>query len=135
MLEEHIMEALAEAQIEFEEEASNLTFEDYQIEAMGYRKPTADPIYALLNLAAETGELLGKVAKHIRDAPENAKHDEDYAEAFTESIAAELGDVLWMCAAIADDMDLSLGQVALANLTKLEDRRQRNKIGGSGDNR
>lgn len=135
MLEKHIMEALAEKQMEFEQEASEMTFEDYQVEAMDYRKPSADPIYALLNLAAETGELLGKVAKHIRDSPKEASKDRDYAEAYTEGIAAELGDILWMCAAIADDMELSLGQVALSNLIKLEDRRQRNKIGGSGDKR
>ena len=135
MLEEHIMEQMQAEQIEFEEEASNLTLEDYQIEAMDYRKPSADSVYALLNLAAETGELLGKVAKHIRDAPKDAARDPDYAEVYVDGIASELGDILWMCAAIADDMELSLGQVALANLTKLEDRRQRNKISGSGDNR
>lgn len=135
MLEEHIMEQLMEEQMEFEQEASELTLEDYQVEAMDYRKPSADAIYALLNLAAETGELLGKVAKHIRDSPEDASKDPDYVDVYTDGIASELGDILWMCAAIANDLDLSLGQVALANLTKLEDRRQRNKISGSGDKR
>ena len=135
MLEQHIEEQFIQDQLDFEQQAEELTLEDYQIEAMDYRKSSADHIYALLNLAAETGELLGKVAKHIRDAPKGAAKDVDYAEAYTEGIASELGDILWMCAAIATDMELSLGQIALANLTKLEDRQQRNKISGSGDNR
>lgn len=135
MLEQHLMKAVAEQQIEFEQEAAELTFEDYQIEAMSYRLPSADNIYAYLNLAAEVGELVGKVAKHIRDAPPLAKRDPDYAEAFTDGIAKELGDVLWMCAAIADDLDISLGQVALDNLNKLHDRKERGKIKGSGDTR
>lgn len=135
LLEQHIEEQLEEAQLEFEQEASELTFEDYQIEAMVYRKPSADPIYALLNLASETGELLGKVAKHIRDSPEGAKNDPDYVEEYMEGMVKELGDILWMCAAIADDLEVSLGQVALANLDKLHDRSLRNKISGSGDNR
>src|SRR5574343_1417999 len=113
MLEQHIDAALEEAQIEFDQEASELTFEDYQVEAMVYRKPSSDPIYALLNLASETGELLGKVAKHIRDAPEGAKNDPDYVEAYMEGMVKELGDILWMCAALADDLEVSLGQVAL----------------------
>lgn len=135
MLEQHIDAALEEAQIEFDQEASELTFEDYQVEAMVYRKPSADPVYALLNLASETGELLGKVAKHIRDCPKDMAKDPDYIDAYMDGMVKELGDVLWMCAAIADDLEVSLGQVALANLDKLHDRSLRNTISGSGDNR
>ena len=135
MLEEHLHAEMEASQLEWEQEASELTFEDYQIEAMSYRMPSANEVYALLNLAAEVGELVGKVAKHIRDGAPNSLNDEDYAEMYTEQLAKELGDVLWQCAAIANDLGISLGQVALSNLDKLYDRKQRDKIKGSGDER
>lgn len=135
LLEQHLEREMEENQLEWEQEASEMTFEDYQVEAMSYRLPNANQIYALLNLAAEVGELVGKVAKHIRDGQPNAMKDEDYAEMYTQQVAKELGDVLWMCAAIADDLGISLGQVALSNLDKLYDRKQRDKLGGSGDER
>ena len=47
----------------------------------------------------------------------------------------ELGDVLWYVSALARDLDITLEDVANANLKKLEDRKNRNKIKGSGDDR
>ncbi|NCV03716.1 MAG: hypothetical protein EBV46_04600, partial [Burkholderiaceae bacterium] len=47
----------------------------------------------------------------------------------------ELGDVLWYCAMIADELNITLGYAAERNISKLEDRQNRNVIGGSGDNR
>ena len=47
----------------------------------------------------------------------------------------ELGDVLWYVSAIAYYSGIELGDIATTNLNKLEDRRERNKIHGSGDNR
>lgn len=52
-----------------------------------------------------------------------------------DSIAAELGDVLWYTAALATEFGLDLREIAEANLAKLEDRQRRGVIGGSGDNR
>lgn len=114
-------------------EIENLTFCDYQEEAMSYRLPSADHIYALLNLAGEVGELMSKVAKHIRDHTDT--EDEDYLMAYREAVGHEIGDVLWMLVAIADDFDLDLGEIAFYNLKKLHDRKNRGKIKGSGDTR
>lgn len=114
-------------------EIENLTFGDYQEEALAYRLPSADHVYALLNLSGEVGELLSKVAKHIRDHVD--AEDEDYLYAYREAIGYEIGDVLWMLAAIADDFDLDLGEIAFYNLKKLHDRKNRGKITGSGDTR
>ena len=47
----------------------------------------------------------------------------------------EIGDVLWYCATLANDLGFNLSEVASENINKLESRYQRNKLGGSGDNR
>jgi NTP pyrophosphatase (non-canonical NTP hydrolase) len=99
----------------------------YQTEAMSYRIDSANEAYALFNLAAEVGEVLGLVAKLIRDGA----GEKDMAELMKK----ELGDVMWMVAAVADDAGLSLSEICTVNLAKLADRKARNKIMGSGDER
>ena len=47
----------------------------------------------------------------------------------------ELGDVLWYLTQICTELDLTLEEVAEANLVKLFDRLERGKIKGDGDNR
>jgi NTP pyrophosphatase (non-canonical NTP hydrolase) len=86
-------------------------------------------VYPTLGLAGEAGEVAEKVKKIIRDE-EGVLNDEK-----REEIQKELGDVLWYVAQIATEMDLSLDDVASGNIKKLYDRMERNKLGGSGDNR
>ena len=50
-------------------------------------------------------------------------------------VASEIGDVLWYCAALAQDIGISLSVIATQNLDKLENRKQRDAIHGDGDNR
>lgn len=102
-------------------------FNEYQDSAMKFRKPTADNVYAVLGLMEEAGEVLGKFSK--------ARRDGFNAEKFKEDVVKELGDVLWMVAAIADDVGVHLDDVAYTNISKLTDRKNRQVIGGSGDNR
>ena len=99
----------------------------YQTEAMTFRTPTADEAYALLNLGAEAGEVLGKVAKALRD---NGDH-----EVLRQDIKKELGDVMWMVAAVAADFNFTLSEICEHNIEKLNSRKERNVITGSGDNR
>jgi len=40
-----------------------MTLDEYQTYAMTYRLPSADALYALLNLSSEVGELHGLIAK------------------------------------------------------------------------
>lgn len=85
-------------------------------------------IYPILGLVGEAGELANKYKKVIRDnLPVNGDLLND--------LVAELGDVLWYLSNIADDLGISLGEVAVRNLEKLESRKNRNMLSGSGDNR
>lgn len=81
-------------------------------------------IYNSLGLAGETGEFVEKMKKRIRDG------------VFDRELAAkELGDVLWYLSQLAKDLNYTLEDIAKMNLQKLADRRARNKIQGSGDER
>jgi NTP pyrophosphatase (non-canonical NTP hydrolase) len=86
-----------------------------------------NPEYPTLGLVGEAGEIANKVKKIQRDHLDHAT--------VRESVAAELGDVLWYAAALATELGLSLDVIAQMNLTKREDRRARGVISGSGDNR
>lgn len=86
-----------------------------------------NPEYSTLGLVGEAGEIANKVKKLRRDMKSR--------ESIKEDIASEIGDCLWYLARLCDDFDLSLNEVAYDNITKLEDRKQRGVISGSGDNR
>jgi len=86
--------------------------------------------YPALGLVGEAGEIANKVKKFIRDGA-----DKEQFELKKLEIAAEIGDVLWYCAALASDLDVPLGTIAAKNIDKLNDRMKRNAIQGSGDNR
>jgi NTP pyrophosphatase (non-canonical NTP hydrolase) len=86
-------------------------------------------VYPTLGLANEAGELAGKVKKIFRDK------GGVIAPADREALKGELGDVLWYLAQIATELDLSLDEVAAANLEKLFSRLERDKIRGDGDDR
>ena len=86
-------------------------------------------LYPALGLAGEAGEIANKVKKLIRDGP--AKRPTDWRQ----QISDELGDVLWYCAALATDLNLTLGAIAGENLNKLSARKEAGTIGGSGDKR
>lgn len=92
-----------------------------------YPKKNNNPEYATLGLTGEAGEIANKVKKLQRDnlASNNIAND----------IAAELGDVLWYVAAVATEFGLNLDVIGQANLMKLESRKVRGVIRGSGDNR
>jgi NTP pyrophosphatase (non-canonical NTP hydrolase) len=48
---------------------------------------------------------------------------------------AEIGDVLWYVARLADELGIDLEEIATYNMNKLLDRLNRGVIQGSGDNR
>ena len=108
-----------------------MTFNEYQelAETTAVYPTSYTLIYPALGLAGETGEVVEKVKKLVRDS--NMIADEKFAE----GIKKELGDVLWYVAILARDCGLKLDDIAQANYEKLKDRKERNMIHGSGDNR
>ena len=114
----------------------SLEFEDYQEAAAKTAiYPEAGTgsfnavAYAVLGLSNEAGEVAGKLKKVWRD--NEGVIDSEKCDA----MAAELGDVLWYLAAVANELGWNLHEVAQANLDKLNSRAARGVIGGSGDNR
>ena len=85
--------------------------------------------YPTLGLVNEAGEVAGKVKKIFRDK------GGVIGEAEREALKQELGDVLWYLAQICTELDLTLEEVAAANLQKLFSRLERNAIRGDGDTR
>jgi len=83
----------------------------------------------VLGLSDENGEVLGKFKKLLRDK-RGVLTDED-----KEEIIKELGDVLWYIATVSHLLGSSLEEVARKNNEKLLSRKQRDVLGGSGDNR
>lgn len=86
-------------------------------------------VYPTMGLVNEAGEVAGKVKKIFRDK------GGEIGEEDRQALKKELGDVLWYLAQICTELDLSLQEVAEANLTKLFSRLERGKIRGDGDER
>ncbi|XVV08401.1 nucleoside triphosphate pyrophosphohydrolase family protein [Actinoplanes sp. CA-131856] len=109
-----------------------MNLDDYQKAALRTAAPRDkhnEVFHLLLGLVGETGEIAEKAKKVVRD------HGSDFSRWDTGDLKKELGDVLWYVAVLADHFDLTLGEVAEANIAKLADRSRRGVLSGSGDNR
>lgn len=85
--------------------------------------------YVTMGLVGEAGEIANKVKKILRDG--NGKIASEHRSA----LMAELGDVLWYTAMLAQQLGNSLDVIATANINKLLNRQARGVLGGSGDQR
>ena len=109
-----------------------MTLDEYQVatrETASYPKITAEYIYPVLGLSGEVGELTNKVSKIFRD------DKGELTEERRQSIKGELGDILWFLARTADEFGYKLSEIGESNIERLRDRKKRNMISGSGDNR
>lgn len=92
-----------------------------------------DPGFALeyltLGLVSEAGEVAGKVKRLYRgDLPTNPPVHND-------SVAKELGDVLWYVSRLAAWHGYTLSEVAYMNNDKLTQRKLNGTLKGKGDDR
>lgn len=109
-----------------------MDLDEYQKQASAFDKTTnEDRVYSLMylsmGLAGETGEVVEKMKKIIRN--ENAEVSDDARELFKK----ELGDVLWYLSQMAKAFNIPFNVVAQANLEKLADREARGVLKGEGD--
>lgn len=105
-----------------------MTFKEYQHKA---RQTAIYPasgypwVYPALGLCGETGEIMEKLKRVIRDGTEPDR----------EALKKELGDVLWYLSNLAWELGIDLEEVAVMNLEKLLSRQKRNALQGTGDDR
>ena len=83
--------------------------------------------YGMANLAGECGEVLGRWSKWIRDGGDE--------EEYLADIQKELGDVMFMWMHLHNQLKLDPDATIQKNIDKLESRKKRDKIGGSGNDR
>lgn len=112
-----------------------LTMNDYQADTASTAIYKWKVIYPALGLSSEAGEVLGKLKKMIRDQDVKFDGTGKLTDQQRADLASELGDVLWYIAALSRDLGISLNEVAHINLEKLQSRKSRGTLGGSGDNR
>lgn len=99
-----------------------MNFDRYQKEALRTDRVPAregsDDFLSLmvpmLGLAGETGQLMSEYKKHLRDGEAH--------RLFKERVSEELGDLLWYIANVASKFDLTLEEIAAANLAKVTAR-------------
>ena len=107
----------------------NWNLNNYQMQAREFAiyPERMNIVYPALGLAGESGEVADKVKKIYRDGRDDAQ--------FKGEIAKEIGDVLWYCANLAEDLGFTLQQIAEMNIYKLQCRKTKGTIAGSGDDR
>ena len=91
-----------------------MLFDDYQVQARRSMRPGLSARDALVDAAAGLAEEAGEVVSHVR------KHVFFERPLDREAVTIELGDALWCLAAVATHLGLSLGDVAAANLVKIQ---------------
>lgn len=87
-----------------------MNFKEYQEQSA--RTDGGNLTAHFLGLGGESGEVMELYKKHIGHG-----HELDLSK-----VMKELGDVLWYISAIATGLNLSLEDIAIANVTKLKTR-------------
>jgi len=99
-----------------------MTFKEYQKlsrETAIYPDLNKNFIYPTLGLAGETGEVVENIKKIIRD--KNKLIDKKTKS----ELSKELGDVLWYLSQLAAELNISLDEIAIKNIEKLQSRKKR----------
>lgn len=85
--------------------------------------------YCLVGAAGEVGEIMNKWGKAIRDNGSQLDYDQ------RKDMGKEIGDVFWFLTRAADELGISVEVILNENLEKLQSRKARGVLSGSGDNR
>ena len=124
--------------MDLETQANNWMKEKYRMDFNTYQETAVETaiypdthriLYPALGMAGEAGEVANKVKKIIRDGTENLPED------WKDQLASEIGDMLWYCAALSNDIGIPLALIAAQNRDKLLARKQKGTLQGSGDTR
>ena len=101
-----------------------MTFDEYQTEASAtalYPRRMQNLEYPTLGLAGEAGEVANIVKKIQRD------NEGVITDDVRSKLKDELGDVLWYISACADELGLTLDEIAAFNVNKLAKRHGRSE--------
>lgn len=91
--------------------------------------PIVQKMYYALGLGGESGEVQEKIKKLYRDS------NGSYNGVFVAELEKELGDVIWYIVGLANSFGIPFNDILETNIKKLQDRKNRGKINGNGDNR
>jgi NTP pyrophosphatase (non-canonical NTP hydrolase) len=89
-------------------------------------KSLEELMYLALGLSSEAGEVAGKCKKLYRDGDSIAGR---------EVLLYEIGDCIWYLARLCDALDTTLNVEMTRNREKLEQRKKKGTLQGSGDTR
>lgn len=99
-----------------------MNFKEYQFEAgqtAHYPRRLSNLEYPTLGLTGEAGEVANVVKKIQRD------HGGELNDEIRSKLKDELGDVLWYISACADELGITLDDIAEFNVQKLAKRHDR----------
>jgi NTP pyrophosphatase (non-canonical NTP hydrolase) len=105
------------------------TYQDRARETAIYPNMGNEFTYPALGLVGEAGEIANKLKKVIRD------NGGVLTDTVRQAVRDEIGDCLWYIAQLSTEMGADLEEIAQQNIDKLQSRKQRGTITGSGDNR
>lgn len=114
-----------------------ITMDTYQRQAMTTCMDSCrNDVYMLTGLSAEVGELFDKIAKLKRAGKLKVIDDDIVFTTSDMSVKTELlrqfqneiGDILWFVSGVSSMLGLSLNEVALLNLRKLQARKKSGTI-------
>lgn len=84
-------------------------------------------MYLCMGIAGESGEIIEKVKKTIRNDAGIITEEKK------EAIQKEIGDVLWYLSQLAAALEIPFDDVAVGNIKKLAERAERGVIKSEGD--
>ena len=104
-----------------------MNLDDYQTKA-AETAVFKNEFYPIASLMVEAAELADLFIKPML-------RGDNTSDGFRSKVVSEAGDVLWNLAVLLRQNGISLSEVAELNLKKLEDRKLRGVLLGSGGNR